>query len=189
MIIYNNVEDVLDKNENYIKVYYVNGEKYVTKSYNLWCGITDRLNTKNYIDVTNGFTDYQEFAVWCNNEYGYRNIDEKGNLWCLDKDILTRSRTYSKDTCIFVPSSINLLFTDKRQYHNKYPRGFSWHKEKKKFRSYCQTVDRKQKHLGYYDDIKDCHKAWQRYFSSKLKEIIRSDNDIANDIETKNLLT
>jgi len=50
------------------------------------------------------------FSKWFNQNY-YECGNEK---MCLDKDILYKNNTiYSKDTCIFIPERINILFTKK----------------------------------------------------------------------------
>lgn len=93
-----------------------------------WCGVysktragrvwnnlqtrTDgRHKDKCYDEAVNGFKGFQEFAEWCQSEYGYMNVEQNGRFWQLDKDILVSGNmVYSPDTCCFVPNRINSVF-------------------------------------------------------------------------------
>jgi hypothetical protein len=44
---------------------------------------------------------------------GCGGLDYNGKCFSFDKDILSDSKVYSKDTCCFVPQSINVLSRDK----------------------------------------------------------------------------
>ena len=53
---------------------------------------------------------------------------------CLDKDILYKNNTiYSKDTCIFIPERINILFTKNNAKRGNYPIGVYFNKRLGKF--------------------------------------------------------
>jgi hypothetical protein len=92
--------------------------QYVSECYILWNNIQKRCSPSYKFQTYNGkrceFLNFQEFAEWCNNEYGYRNKDEKGNSWHIDKDILGGiTSNYSPHSCIFVPASVNMFFLHK----------------------------------------------------------------------------
>lgn len=87
----------------------------MTKEYMLWGNVLRRCYSPlfhskhpSYSDceMSDNFLKFQYFAEWCNNQVGFGNEG-----WQLDKDILvTGSRLYSEDTCVFVPRRINNVF-------------------------------------------------------------------------------
>lgn len=59
-----------------------------------------------YRGTSTTFKDFQDFADWAILQKGYGEFD-----WELDKDLLSDgSKVYCKETSIFVPKEINLLF-------------------------------------------------------------------------------
>ena len=66
--------------------------------------------------------NFQNMSEWLDKNY-YKVPGEK---MCLDKDILCKgNKVYSRDTCIFVPERINLLFTKRDNDRGKNPIGVS----------------------------------------------------------------
>jgi len=69
--------------------------------------------------------------------------------WELDKDILQKgNKLYSKDTCCFVPTEVNLLLTKRDNSRGEYPVGVCFHKTRGKFMASI-AINGKQKTLGY----------------------------------------
>lgn len=91
-----------------------NGKK--TKCYNTWHSMIQRCYSEKYhekrptyIDckVCEEWHDFQNFGEWFDNNY----YEVEGETMALDKDILFKhNKTYSAETCIFVPQTINSLF-------------------------------------------------------------------------------
>ena len=55
-------------------------------------------------------------AIVGNNQKGCKSVDKLGNKFQLDKDILVKdNKTYSPDTCCFVPKYINTLLTKSKR--------------------------------------------------------------------------
>ena len=107
----------------------------VFRSYSVWKGIIDRIyvaKQKTYTDVkiADEWLYYSNFKKWY--DENYYEIDE-GELIELDKDLLSNkdNKIYSKDTCIFVPTKLNIMFRDNKSkeeilevlkgYKNKIP--------------------------------------------------------------------
>lgn len=156
--------------------------KYITRSALVWQGIQYRCksggkwseNRPTYVGCVNRFSGYQEFTEWCQGQYGYLSKDENGVFWALDKDIISSgSLTYSEDTCIFVPQSINNLMTYKKASVDGYPVGVGWHSRDKIFEASCRE-NGKLVYLGRYQDYMDGHFAWGRY---KVEAILRASED------------
>jgi len=69
--------------------------------------------------------------------------------WELDKDILQKgNKLYSKDTCCFVPTEVNLLLTKRDNSRGEYPVGVCFHKTRGKFMASI-AINGKHKTLGY----------------------------------------
>jgi len=82
----------------------------------------------------------------------------------LDKDILVKgNKTYSSDTCIFVPKDINSLFTKHDSKRGKYPIGVSYNKRDSKYHATF-----KKNTIGYYNNPEE---AFNMYKITKEKYI------------------
>ena len=115
----------------------------------------------SYIGVTNGFSGFQEFAEWCNQQPGYSAKDSLGMFFEIDKDIISLgNKVYSPEYCCFVPRRINSLFTSCRAARGDLPLGVSFMEKRGKFRAYCNS-DGRLKHLGHFDGPGEAHRAWQ----------------------------
>lgn len=93
----------------------IDGKK--KRSYNTWLHMMHRCyNNKEHIkrptyigcSVCDEWHSYYEFSKWYDAEY----YEVEGEETHLDKDILVKgNKVYSPETCVFVPSYINNLFT------------------------------------------------------------------------------
>ena len=152
-----NTPDFKDENGKWVQTYsprpYV---RHSTRAGGLWNSMNHRCKPKGsfqtkhptYISTTNGFKDFQEFAEWCQHQYGYMNRENGGRFWQLDKDLkLFGNKIYSIETSIFVPSRINSLLLNRGSLRGLYPIGVSWDtsKGKGKFKSQCSDGAGKQK--------------------------------------------
>ena len=95
-------------------------------------------------------------------------IDNYVEGWQLDKDLLVpENKTYSPDTCIFIPASINSFNSDARSSRGLYPIGVSYHKHQKKFVARVTTTGScRQKTIGYYRTPEEAYLAW---FNRKIE--------------------
>ena len=117
----------------------------MTKEYSLWASMLSRCYSQKFLsrkpsylgcEVSTYFKTFSNFKNWCNKQIGFKNIDEKGIVFALDKDILIKgNKLYSEDTCCFVPQEINAVFGTNKRVRGKYPIGvvkygkcgkFSW---------------------------------------------------------------
>lgn len=91
-----------------------------TRVYDTWHNMLQRCYDEKYqkkyptyigCEASEEFHNFQNFGDW--NSKNYYEIE--GEQMCLDKDILVKhNKIYSPETCVFVPQTINKLFT-KRQ--------------------------------------------------------------------------
>jgi hypothetical protein len=141
--------------EGKYKPYIKKGE--MSLEYKVWDGILRRCyNEKEmhkhptYKDVVleSELHNFQNFAEWFNNNY-YEVPNDRMEL---DKDILCKgNKVYSKETMIFVPRRINILFTKNDINRGKYPIGVCEHNGKLNVQ--CSILDngkKKRKHLGSF---------------------------------------
>lgn len=112
-------------NVGYIgKCYYDNKKYSYSESYKKWFQMLRRCydinfqkNSPTYVGCTVcvEWHNYSNFNDWYNENY----YEIPNEIMCLDKDILVNNnRIYSPSSCIFVPTSINNLFTSKTKNNN-----------------------------------------------------------------------
>ncbi|MBA1249891.1 hypothetical protein [Pseudomonas luteola] len=125
-----------------------------------------------YAGCQNKFESFQEFASWANNEPGYSCIDENGNFYQLDKDLLSgEDKVYSKETCAFIPSRINSLLNVSRPSASALPLGVSLDPSTDKYRARSKHLG-KMVSLGSFSNVMEAHKAWQLFKSKRIyKEV------------------
>ena len=100
-------------------------------AYQTWVDVLKRVYVENksrtsYLNVSvcDEWHNFQNFAEWFYNQEFHVAKDENGKRYDLDKDILVKgSKTYSPETCCFVPSEINCLFIRNKRFRGNLPIG------------------------------------------------------------------
>ena len=151
----------------------VNGR--TTKEYKLWCSMLKRCYstilkkkhpTYEDCEVSDNFKSYEYFYEWCHNQFGFNNKD-----WQLDKDLLIKgNKVYSEDSCIFIPSEINLLLVKNTASRGEYLIGVYWSKTHKAFVARVSKNKGKQEHLGYFNTEIEAFNAYKEAKESFVKE-------------------
>lgn len=129
----------------------------------LWAAVKQRCRGVNprYSEVVIGFRDFQDFAEWCSRCPGYREKDENGALFHLDKDLRGLGRkTYSEETCCFIPARLNSLFIYSNASRGRWPLGVHWAVREGCFKSQLSDAGKKI-YLGRFTCPLKAHKAWQ----------------------------
>lgn len=95
--------------------------QYQTRAVGLWGNLNTRCDptgkyvekNKSYGGCLNEFSGFQEFAGWCQSQYGYCLLDQYGKRWHLEKDLLSQStcKKYSPDTCVFITPRMNTMIS------------------------------------------------------------------------------
>ena len=189
-----NAADFKDGNGNWVRSY--SPEPYVqhtTRAGKLWdkiqcrckIGGSQQVEQPTYIGCTNGFKDFQEFAEWCQHQYGYLHKEENGRHWQVDKDLkIFGNKMYSPETCIFVPTRINSLLISCGARRGTHPLGVCYDKSKLKLKARCQAgKGGSLKNLGYFECELKAHQAWQKYKVELIRKICLEDEEIRNHLE------
>lgn len=152
----------------------------ITKMYKTWNNMLGRcydekLHKKRptYKDCTvcEDWHNFQNFGLW----YEENFYEIESEVMCLDKDVLfKRNKIYSPETCIFVPQTINSLFTKSDKNRGEYPIGVNPHGDK--FRAICGVYDfknnkKKLKHLGLYNTVEKAFIAYKQFKEDYIKQV------------------
>lgn len=146
-----------------------------TKCYNAWHNMLKRCYYFKYQEKNTTYENCTVCKEWWNfqvfAEWYYEHYYEFGNeQMALDKDILKKgNKIYSPETCIFVPSSINKLFTKRDKARGKYPIGVC--KMGNKFIAYLCKGNGKQMPLGYFTSPNEAFLAYKRAKEEYIKEV------------------
>ena len=131
----------------------INGKGVWCPYYRKWVSILTRCYSKKlhtehpaYIGckVSEEWKTFSNFKVWMETQ------DWVGKH--LDKDILIPdNKLYSRDTCVFVSSEVNIFLTDSNAIRGNYLIGVCWNKQCEKFQAACSDGDGKNVYLGLFD--------------------------------------
>lgn len=151
-----------------------------TKSYSVWNSMLMRCyydkyqkNRPTYKDccVCEEWLNYSNFKEWY--DKNYYEID--GERMDLDKDILVKgNKTYSPNTCLFVPKNINTLFIKSNKSRGKYPIGVCKANNSNKYIAQCNIFyngKTQQKYLGLYNTIDDAFNAYKQFKEANIKQM------------------
>ena len=152
----------------------------IVKEYVLWADMLKRCFSEKLqtlrptykgCNVSDNFLNYSFFYNWCQEQVGFGKVDEKGRLWCLDKDLLfVGNKTYSETTCVFVPNEINVFFNDCGNTRGEYPLGVYFDKTRGKYIARC-WVNGKQQHLGLYNTPEEAFTVYKPFKENLCKQL------------------
>lgn len=154
----------------------IDGEELL--EYRIWNAMIQRVKYyKGYEEVScdDRFKDYDYFYEWCQEQVGFKELDENGRVFSLDKDILSDGvGVYGPDTCVFIPQTLNNLF---KSTSSELPRGVSLRSDVVgKGKKYVARLTRGGKcvYLGSYHNPQDASLAYEvsrKEYLIELKEI------------------
>ena len=132
----------------------------------------DKLAANCIIGWKVGFKSYSFFYKWCNRQIGFKNKDENNRYWHLDKDLLLKgNKLYGEDTCVFLPSNINVLLTKRANARGSYPIGVSCSNKANKFKAQCNNGHGKIDHVGYFNTQEEAFRAYKKFKECLIKKI------------------
>ena len=149
------------------------------KEYKIWYNMLMRCYDPKYQEkhptykgckVEDYLLNFQHMGEWIEENY----YEIQGEKMCLDKDILCKgNKTYSRDTCIFVPERINLLFTKRDKLRGKDPIGV-YQLPNGNYQVECHDEYGKSICLGTYKTKKEAFRVYKEYKEKVIKEVIDS---------------
>ena len=170
-------------------------KRVATKEYRLWKGLLERCYSEKYqqkrptylgCSVSEDFKYFQRFAKWCQRQIGF-GLDG----YHIDKDILIcGNRVYGEDTCVFVPSSINLALIKCNAARGDCPVGVSWNKQSQKYIAQCNTGDGcGPKYLGSFSTPEAAHTIYKAFKEVLIKQLASEYQHVLDPRTFKALLS
>lgn len=137
-----------------------------------YCESAIKIN-KSYgkVSVCKEWYNFTTFYKWYNENY-YIVPNQK---MCLDKDIRVKgANLYSKDTCIFVPEKINLIFERMNKQKRKdsgLPLGVRWIKADKIYGAACRIGEESPLWLGRSHSVEECFNRYKKCKEGYIKQV------------------
>jgi hypothetical protein len=153
------------------------------RKHNVWAHMLKRCYDEKYITKFPTYRDcivapewhnYQNFADWYDENY----YIVPGQRMELDKDILVKgNKTYSPETCVFVPQNVNVLLLRCESRRGDYPIGVTRRKSGR-FKSQCNDGNGNLCNLGLYDTPIEAFNAYKKFKESLIKRIANDLKDL-----------
>lgn len=145
-----------------------------TKCYRTWKDMLKRCYNSEYKEKHPAYKDckvepyllnFQNMAEFYESIY-YEVPSERMEL---DKDILFKgNKVYSRETCVFVPQKINVLFVKRENNRGKNPIGVSEHNGE--YRAYSNNGNGKIIYLGVHKTSKEAFQSYKKYKEHLIKK-------------------
>ena len=151
----------------------------ITDEYFIWHGMLQRCYDPKYQEkyttykgcvVEEYLLNFQHMGEWIEDNY----YEIPGEVMCLDKDILHKgNKIYSRETCIFVPERINLLFVKHDKARGDCPIGVR-PMQSGNYQALCNNGYGKQICLGTYSTKEEAFNVYKEYKEKLIKDVIDS---------------
>ena len=146
-----------------------------TREYRLWMDMLRRCYSDGFrkknptykgCEVSDNFKSYEYFYEWCNEQIGFGVEGFE-----LDKDLLIKgNKIYNENTCIFIPSEINLVLTKRTTSRGRHLIGVYWNKKYKAFVAQISRNKGKREYLGYFKTEIEAFNAYKKAKEAFVKE-------------------
>lgn len=156
------------------------------QEFKLWANMLSRCYNKDFLQKTpsylgctvhESFRYLSDFKIWCNQQIGFSDKDDKGRNFALDKDILVKgNKVYSPDTCCFVPPELNGILLKREVLRGSDPIGCCFDKDLGKYRSYTH-LNKKRVHIGCHDTPEEAFQAYKQVKEAYIKEVANKWKD------------
>lgn len=155
----------------------INGKRLVCPAYRAWKHILRRCYCERFLSKNE---TYRGVSV-CNEWLSLSNFTdwyEKNSIpgWQIDKDLLTDSRVYSPETCIYVPRWLNNFTEDHRSARGDFKIGVCRGIGGNGFIAQCSNPNGGSAYIGTFSTEDDAYKAW-------LKRKLRIAKDLKSHMD------
>ena len=116
--------------------------------YSLWLTMVNR-SKNGYAKLGKEFEIFWDWLSWAKQQKGFMCRDVNGKLFEMESDLFSDEKTYSPNTVVFVPNSLNQMCKPTKR--GSMPKGIQYFEEKAKPYRVYRPYGGKQKHLGYYE--------------------------------------
>ena len=140
----------------------IDGKQVRCPAYRAWTSIITRAYSAKFhvkcptymgIEICEEWKNFCAFRDWW--------IENQVDGYEIDKDILSDSREYSPESCIFVPSWLNSFTVDAGARRGDCPIGVCFVRRCGRFKAVCcNPMSKKQEYLGYFTTPEAAHAAW-----------------------------
>ena len=145
------------------------------KEYDTWSGMLERCYSERLKQVFPTYEncyaseDFKHFSKFKNWYFSQKGCEEVG--WSLDKDLLIKgNKMYSSETCILLPSEVNVVIVPQKSIRGKYPIGVYFKGENRKF---CASMGmgKRHKHIGYFENQEEAFQAYKQAKETYVKSL------------------
>lgn len=138
----------------------------------------------SYEDVTvcEEWLNFQNFAKWCHSQEFFQSKDDDGRFYRLDKDILIKgNKTYSPETCCFVPMRINNLILTSLSSRGSLPIGVTKFKRDSNYVVKIRKGAPLANHIGYFNTPEEAFQAYKKAKEDYIKAVAEDWKDRIDD--------
>ena len=166
---------------------YVGGKRvhtWMCPFYKEWRGILTRSYSKRFhktnetyigCSVADEWHSFKAFKAWM--------ILQPWEGKHLDKDLLfLGNKVYSPETCVFVPSRVNLLFSGNNKARGETPLGVNYNKRDNTYHArvcyFNETLGKSVlRHIGYYSCAQEAHEAYRMEKARIVMDVALNQED------------
>ena len=152
----------------------------------LWQNMLSRCynNNTEYVgkyescSVSEYFLHFKNFRLWCDEQVGFNEKDDKGKAFALDKDVLIKGNLlYSENTCCFIPREINNLLLTSKNLRGDLPVGVQ--RTKTKVVRFLAVLSKNgtQRNLGVYNTPEEAFLAYKQAKEAYIKDVANKWKD------------
>ena len=157
------VNGIGENNAPYITGTRIDGNMIVDPAYQAWTSMLTRAYSAKYHDkwpTYVGVTVCEEWRKFMSFRMWWKGSQVDG--WHLDKDLLSDSREYSPEACLFIPSWLNTFTIDRGAARGEFPIGLYYDKKSGKYDARCgNPITMKQEFIGLFTTPEAAHLAWR----------------------------
>lgn len=152
-----------------------------TWAYTKWLNMLKRCYSDKYhaekptyakCEASTSWHNFQEFTGWAEKQVGFGNRN-----WALDKDVIVRgNKTYSEDSCCFLPLEVNSVLLKCEAGRGNYVIGVTYDKRVRAYFAQC-SVNGSNVCLGEFRTESEAHEAYKLAKEQQIKAVANKWKD------------